>query len=341
MIEKIKLNPHNPRYIKKTDFESLKKSIKDFPQMLEFRPIVYDENMIVLGGNMRLQALQSLAQEGFKIEDKYFQSAKGWSEEDKQKFIIKDNVMWGNWDWDMLANEWDEKQLTAWGLSPTWAYSNDTKGPEIAELSIAKLKPHQLSYKVHPADQIDELVESIKKNGIYRNLIIAKDNTILDGHAIVTAATKLGYERVPTVRLDIMPNSPEALKILIGSSELNKFAETNDRKLSDILKGIKDSSPEGLKGTGFDDMKLMNLLLVTRTMEEIRNMDEAAEWVGLPEYTPKGEILKIVVNFEKDADRYDFAKKLGITITEKTKYIWWPIKAKEDPSSVKFEEKKK
>ena len=77
MINKLKLNPDNPRTISKERFESLKKSIREFPEMMEKRPIIYDENNIVLGGNMRLRALKELEKEGFEIKDSYFLSAKG------------------------------------------------------------------------------------------------------------------------------------------------------------------------------------------------------------------------------------------------------------------------
>ena len=110
-IKEIKENPNNPRYVVDSKFKKLVKSIKEFPEMLEKRPIVVDENMIVLGGNMRLKACKSAGL--FEI---YIHQAIGWTEEQKQEFIIKDNVGFGDWDWDILANEWDVKELNDWGL---------------------------------------------------------------------------------------------------------------------------------------------------------------------------------------------------------------------------------
>ena len=110
-IKEIKENPNNPRYVVDSKFKKLVKSIKEFPEMLEKRPIVVDENMIVLGGNMRLKACKSAGL--FEI---YIHQAIGWTEEQKQEFIIKDNVGFGDWDWDILANEWDTKKLNEWGL---------------------------------------------------------------------------------------------------------------------------------------------------------------------------------------------------------------------------------
>jgi DNA modification methylase len=113
-LSKVKPNPNNPRIIKDDKFKKLVKSINDFPKMLALRPIVVDENFIVQGGNMRLKALQEI---GFKdIPDEWVKQVKDLSEDEKKQFIIKDNVGFGEWDWDDLANNWDAEQLTEWGL---------------------------------------------------------------------------------------------------------------------------------------------------------------------------------------------------------------------------------
>lgn len=110
-INEIKPNPSNPRIIKDDKFKKLVKSIQDFPQMLELRPIVIDENNIVLGGNMRLKACIEAG-----LTDVPVKQAKELTEEQKKEFIVKDNVGYGEWDWDDLANNWDEELLTEWGL---------------------------------------------------------------------------------------------------------------------------------------------------------------------------------------------------------------------------------
>jgi hypothetical protein len=110
-INLIKPNPNNPRIIKDDKFKKLVQSIKDFPQMLELRPIVIDENNIVLGGNMRLKACQELG-----LKDVPTIYAKDLTEDQKKEFIIKDNVGFGEWNWDDLANDWDEELLVEWGL---------------------------------------------------------------------------------------------------------------------------------------------------------------------------------------------------------------------------------
>ncbi len=111
LIQEIKPNPNNPRLIKDHKFKQLVKSIQDFPQMLELRPIVIDENNMVLGGNMRLKACLEAG-----LTDVPVIHANNLSEEKKKEFIVKDNVGYGEWDWDDLANNWDALELTEWGL---------------------------------------------------------------------------------------------------------------------------------------------------------------------------------------------------------------------------------
>ena len=110
-ISEIKTNPDNPRLIKDNKFKKLVQSIKEFPEMLEKRPIVVDENMMILGGNMRFKASQELG-----LKELYVIIAEGWSDEQKKQFVIKDNSNFGEWDWDILANEWDNKKLIDWGI---------------------------------------------------------------------------------------------------------------------------------------------------------------------------------------------------------------------------------
>ena len=110
-IKEIKPNPNNPRLIKDHKFKQLVKSIQDFPQMLELRPIVIDENNMVLGGNMRLKACIEAG-----LKDVPVKQAKDLTEEQKKEFIVKDNVGYGEWNWDDLANNWDAEELTDWGL---------------------------------------------------------------------------------------------------------------------------------------------------------------------------------------------------------------------------------
>lgn len=107
---KLKTNPNNPRAIRKDQLEKLVKSLREFPEMLEARPIVVNPDYVVLGGNMRLKAA---VQAGLKEVPVYVAS---WDEAKNKEFIIKDNLAFGEWDWDMLANEWEPDELNDWGL---------------------------------------------------------------------------------------------------------------------------------------------------------------------------------------------------------------------------------
>ena len=110
-IETVLPNPSNPRIIKDDKFKKLVKSIQEFPQMLDLRPIVVDANMVVLGGNMRLKACKAAG-----LKEVPIVIADTLTEEQQAEFIIKDNVGFGEWDWDLLANEWDAASITDWGL---------------------------------------------------------------------------------------------------------------------------------------------------------------------------------------------------------------------------------
>ena len=115
-IEKVKIglvknNPNNPRIIKDDKFKNLVESIKSFPKMLEIRPIVVNKDMIVLGGNMRLKASISAG-----LKEVPIIRAEDLTEDEEREFIIKDNVSGGEWDWSMLANEWEQDELEKWGL---------------------------------------------------------------------------------------------------------------------------------------------------------------------------------------------------------------------------------
>jgi len=140
-ISAIKRNPNNPRILKDDKFAKLTQSIKDFPQMLDIRPIVVNDDMVVLGGNMRLKACKEAGLKEvpvIKVAD--------LTEEQQREFIIKDNVGFGDWDWDLLANEWDADLLEDWGLDIDFAGADDNEGltdeddvPEVTEEPVSKV----------------------------------------------------------------------------------------------------------------------------------------------------------------------------------------------------------
>ena len=109
-ISEVKLNPNNPRLIKDDKFKKLVQSIKDFPEMLNIRPIVVNQDMIILGGNMRYKAAKEIGLKEIPV------TIADLTEEQQREFLIKDNTSGGEWDWEVLANEWDGEELEAWGL---------------------------------------------------------------------------------------------------------------------------------------------------------------------------------------------------------------------------------
>ena len=120
-LSDIKLNPNNPRLIKDDKFKKLVNSIKEFPQMLKIRPIVVNSDMVILGGNMRYKACKEAGMKEVSII-----IADNLTEEQQREFLIKDNTSGGEWDWEVLSNEWDSEQLEDWGLDvPSFATDVD------------------------------------------------------------------------------------------------------------------------------------------------------------------------------------------------------------------------
>jgi ParB-like chromosome segregation protein Spo0J len=141
-ISEVKLNPNNPRLIKDDKFKKLVQSIKDFPEMLNIRPIVVNQDMIILGGNMRYKACKEAGLKEIPI------IKTDLTEEQQREFLIKDNTSGGEWDWEVLANEWDSEQLEAWGLE-VW------QAP--AEIDYSLLDDEDVS------SQLEDMTNGVKK----------------------------------------------------------------------------------------------------------------------------------------------------------------------------------
>lgn len=210
---------------------------------------------------------------------------------------------------------------------------------KIEFMDIAELQPHPRNYRDHPDDQIDHLAQSIKDNGFYRNIIISRDGVILAGHGAVKAASKIGLRRIPVIRLDIDSNDERALKVLVGDNEIARLAMMDDRALTELLKELKDWDPKCLLGTGFNESMIAALTFVTRPASEIKGKDEAAQWIGMPEFGEVSNPLRIIVNFRNETDRATFMELLKIEIENserETLSVWWPPRARRDLSSYKF-----
>ena len=163
-ISDIKVNPNNPRLIKDDKFTKLVKSIKDFPEMLDIRPIVVNKDMIILGGNMRYKACKEagLKEVPIIITD--------LTEEQQREFLIKDNTSGGEWDWNMIANEWDVEQLGEWGLDVPINLSPDEFGEDFSLPSGDKAPFQQMTFTLadEQAEQIKNAIADIKVTDEYK-----------------------------------------------------------------------------------------------------------------------------------------------------------------------------
>ncbi len=168
-ISAIKANSKNPRVIKDDKFKKLVKSIQEFPEMLEKRPLVcytdVDGKYVVLGGNMRLKAAQEIGLKELPIV-----LADDWTQEQRDEFLIKDNVGFGEWDWDQLANEWDAGKLDEWGLDvpifDTEPFGDDLIGDEKNKPATMKITFENVEQLQKAEIDIQELLDR-KYKGAY------------------------------------------------------------------------------------------------------------------------------------------------------------------------------
>ena len=181
MIQKVKItelfsNPNNPRSIRKDKFEKLVKSIKEFPEMLQLRPIVVNSDMNILGGNMRFKACQELG-----LKEVYIIKAENLTEKQVQQFVIKDNVGFGEWDWDILANAWDTKELKDWGMD-VWQPDEDLElddffnEEDLSQDDTAEKNKIVLEYTQEDYDVIIEILNKLSgsKEKIIYDIIVNK-----------------------------------------------------------------------------------------------------------------------------------------------------------------------
>lgn len=168
-ISKIKLNPNNPRLIKDDKFTKLVQSIKDFPEMLNIRPIVVNEDMIILGGNMRFKACKEAG-----LKEVPIIKASGLSAEKQREFLIKDNLSGGEWDWTLLQ-EWDSLELGDWGLDmPSFAADVDYSildeedvSEQLKEMTDGVKKGIQIEFEAEHYDEAYQLVKFWRERNTY------------------------------------------------------------------------------------------------------------------------------------------------------------------------------
>jgi hypothetical protein len=169
MIKKVKIteviaNPNNPRLIKDDKFKKLVKSIQDFPDMLNVRPIVVNKDMVVLGGNMRLKAIKEAGHTEVAVE------IVDWNEQQQKEFIIKDNASFGEWDWSDLANNWDSDELTNWGIDIIGFSNVEDLGEDFILPNGDKSPFQQMTFTLadEQAEHIKNAIEEIKRTEEYK-----------------------------------------------------------------------------------------------------------------------------------------------------------------------------
>lgn len=162
-IKEIKNNPKNPRVIKNQKFQKLVQSIKDFPQMLDIRPIIVNKEGVILGGNMRFRAAIDAGLTEVTI------ARVNLTPEEEDEFIVKDNSNFGEWDWDVLANQFDLDELDEWGLDIPVYLTDDDEEPqydkEIMDDALERFLDNNISYiRLHFArEEYDKVIEKLDK----------------------------------------------------------------------------------------------------------------------------------------------------------------------------------
>ena len=330
-ITQIKPYKNNSRLHSDKQITALAAAIKQFGFT---QPIIVDHDHTILAGHGRYQAAQQL-----NLSTVPVRIVTGLSDAERRAYVIADNKIaeQSTWDEAMLNTELADLSDFVAADPLLELLDRDTFAThQIEQVNIDTIKPHPRNYKSHPADQLEHLKKSITDNGIYRNVIVASDNTILAGHGVVNAAKALGLTSVPILRLPIHSGHINAIKLLTADNEVSHLGEVDDRALTNILKEIMDDAD--LLGTGYDEKMLANLLYVTRDSSEIESVDHAAEWVGMPEYESADENDKTIVQFENATDKAAFYELVGAPYNEKKRdSIWFPFKAKQKHTH-KFQE---
>jgi ParB-like chromosome segregation protein Spo0J len=157
-IKDIKPNPNNPRLVKDDKFKKLVQSVKGFPDMLNVRPIVVNKDMIVLGGNMRLKAMKEAGYKEANIQ------IVDWTEEQQREFIIRDNLSYGEWDWELIANEWDSQIIQEWGLEIP-QFSNIDYSDKNEEVNIDSLDSNMVIKLNYTEEEYWIVKEKLSKIG--------------------------------------------------------------------------------------------------------------------------------------------------------------------------------
>jgi len=191
-IQEVRPNENNPRFIKDYKFKKLVKSIKEFPQMLKLRPIVVNRDMVVLGGNMRLKACKEAG-----LKEVWVLKADELTEQQQREFIVKDNVGFGEWDWDVLGNEWNTQQLEDWGMEVIGFDVDEDDLSDSFSLPDGDKAPfQQQTYTLADAqaEQIKNAIADVKKTEEY-NYVETFGNENSNGNALYLIISQWAEQR--------------------------------------------------------------------------------------------------------------------------------------------------
>lgn len=331
-VEKLRPYSKNSRKHSEHQVKSIAASIQEFGFT---NPILIDENKSVIAGHGRLEAAKYL-----KLKTVPTITIAHLSDNQKKAYVIADNKLsdMSTWDDINLLSELESISNYTQHLDNEFEdfFNEKTFNVYRTEYVLAeKLKPHPRNYRNHPQEQIKHLAASIAEFGFYRNVIVSSDYTILAGHGLTQAAVFANIESIPVLKLNISTFDIKALKLLAADNEVDHLGDTDMRQLSEVLKEIL--SDDNLLGTGYDESKLENLLLVSRSKAEVEEFLPESEWGDLLDFDRTKINPKLVVNFENETDRQDFANALGIGLTEKQKAMWWPIKERRTVAHLQYE----
>lgn len=331
-VANLKPYEKNSRKHSQQQLESIAAAIKEFGFT---NPILIDEKQNIIAGHGRLEAAKKL-----KLETVPTITLSHLTEDQKKAYVIADNKLGDMSTWNDVNLLSELASLSEYSKSLDDSlkgfFEEKSFNPyRIEQVSIELLKPHPKNYRKHPQQQIEHLAASIAEFGFYRNIIACNDYTILAGHGLTQAAAFAGINFVPVLKLGLNAFDIKALKLLTIDNEVDHLGDSDMRQLSEVLKEIL--SDDNLFGTGYDEAKLENLLLVSRSKAEVDSFSPESEWGDLLEFDKTKQNPKLVVNFESETDRQDFANALGVTLTEKQKAMWWPIKERKKLAHLKYE----
>jgi len=238
-LDKLRINPDNPRSIDEDKFNKLKKSIVEFPEMMELRPIVVDDDFMVLGGNMRLKALQDLGYD--KIPASWIKKAKDLTPEQKKEFIVKDNVGFGKWDFEALANFYDIEELQDWGLQVDWPEENDSEEHYTTKIEAPTYEPTE-------DVKLEDCFDNVKAN----SLILEIENSSIEDpdvkNFLKLAATRhivFDYEKLANYYAAADPQTQDLMeKSALVIIDFDKVIEYGFAELTEGMKKIMEKEAD-------------------------------------------------------------------------------------------------